>query len=119
MTMMTVHETVTPSRARTKLDNNRPFVNLRDAVAKPETLENPKASERDSDEIEFVEFTGENAVCQVRIPRDMKKALQHHALKNDWSFSETVQHFIRSTDMCRKAHVAVTSGSIKRGPKAA
>lgn len=101
------------------MENDRPFRPLRDAVVRPEPVENLKAVEKESTEIEFVEFSGEKAVCQVRIPSDMKKALQHHALKNDWSFSETVQHFIRSSDMCRKAHVSVTNGSIKRGPKAA
>lgn len=117
--MRRVDQTATPFRMSSKMENDRSFRSLRDSVARLEPVENQRSSEKDSDEIEFVEFTGEKVVCQVRIPGDMRKALQHHALKNDWTFSETVQHFIRSNDMCRKAHVSVTSGSIKRGTKAA
>ena len=100
------------------MENDRPFPTLRDAVSKTEPVQNP-SNKKDSNEVEYVDFTGEKTVCQVRIPADMKEALQHHALKHSWTFSETVQYFIRSSDMCRKAHVSVTNGSIKRGPKAA
>jgi len=117
--MRTVDQTATPPRMSSKMENDRPFRSLRDAAARVDPVENQRAIEKDSDEIEFVEFSGEKVVCQVRLPGDMRKALQHHALKNDWSFSETVQHFIQSNDMCRKAHVSVTSGSIRRGTKAA
>ena len=102
------------------MDQDRPIRNFRDSfTAEPPVVENAKPKEKDSDSVEFVEFSGSNVVCQVRLPSDMRKALQHHALKNDWSFSETVQHFIASNEPCHKAHVTVRADSMKRRPKAA
>jgi len=100
------------------MENERPFRSLRDAGVSPEPVQNSD-SRLDSNEIQFIEYTGQKTVCQVRLPSDMKEALQHHALKHGWSLSKTIEYFCSSTDLCRKAHVTVTTGSIKRGPKAA
>ena len=100
------------------MENDRSFPALRDAVVSPEPAQNPEAKS-DSNEIQFVEYTGQKTVAQVRLPSDMKEALQHHALKHGWTLSKTIEYFCSSSDFCRKAHVTVTTGSIKRGPKAA
>ena len=100
------------------MENDRPFRPLREVVARPEPVENPE-TRSDANEIQFVEYTGQKTVAQIRIPGDMKEALQHHALKHGWTLSKTIEYFCSSSDFCRKAHVTVTTGSIKRGPKAA
>lgn len=100
------------------MENDRPFRPLREVVARPEPVENAE-TRSDANEIQFVEYTGQKTVAQVRLPSDMKEALQHHALKHGWTLSKTIEYFCSSSDFCRKAHVTVTTGSIKRGPKAA
>ena len=46
-------------------------------------------------------------VCQVRMPEQLRKSLQIHAVKHEKSFSEMVVHFITSNEPGGKAYISI------------
>lgn len=78
----------------------------------------PKPVEKNDNEVMFVEYKGTEKVCQVRMPEDLRMSLQMHATKNRLTFSQMVVHYLCSDEPCLRAHVAVSSKTVRR-PKAA
>lgn len=97
-----------------------PFRTLAPGIARQEETSktDPKPVEKNDNEITFVEYTGTEKVCQVRMPEDLRKSLQMHATRNDMSFSQMLVHFVCASEPCLRAHVSVSSKTVRR-PKAA
>ena len=82
-------------------DNNYKHSTTRPVASPPGT---PKT---EPPKIETVAYSGSTVVCQIRMPEQMRKSLQMHALKRDISFSEAVCHFVASNEPCGKAYISI------------
>lgn len=77
----------------------------------PPVTPSPGTPKTEPPKIETVPYSGGTVVCQIRMPEQMRKSLQMHALKRDMNFSEVVCHFIASNEAAGKAYISVIGGS--------
>ena len=73
----------------------------------PPVEPSPGTTKTEPPKIETVAYSGGTVVCQIRMPEQLRKSLQIHAVKHDKSFSETVVHFITSNEPCGKAYISI------------